>query len=184
LRRVSKVEPRQSCRRKFSSSPRIAPELCKYLVPRNQRAQGRPGAQHAPMARVQQKSTRREPQVWPIIRPSLHNGFNGLYVISPVTMLGCHRRSSDSLSTGDFSACIGAPGPHDFAVRKQATFVSALPRPPHPALNVRDDRDTPLSARRDERSHKSDFSRSRSDLFFAEGLDRNSRTPPVGQITW
>jgi len=29
------------------------------------------------MARVQQKSTRREPQVWPIIRPSLRNGFNG-----------------------------------------------------------------------------------------------------------
>jgi hypothetical protein len=29
------------------------------------------------MARVQQKSTRREPQVWPINRPSLRNGFNG-----------------------------------------------------------------------------------------------------------
>jgi hypothetical protein len=38
--------------------------------------------------------------------------------------------------------------------------------------------------RRDSGIHRSDFSRSRSNLFFAEGLDTNSRTPPVGQITF
>jgi hypothetical protein len=51
-------------------------------------------------------------------------------------------------------------------------------------LHVRDDRETPLSVRRDDEIHKSDFSRTRSDLFFAEGVDRNSRMPPVGQITF
>jgi hypothetical protein len=46
------------------------------------------------------------------------------------------------------------PGPHDFAVRIVLFVRMKYPccnptRPPHPALNVRDDRDTPLSARRD-----------------------------------
>src|SRR5882724_12420629 len=41
--------------------------------------------------------------------------FYGLYVISPVTMLGCHRRLR--VVSRKLSACIGAPGPHDFAVR-------------------------------------------------------------------
>src|SRR5271169_819089 len=40
-------------------------------------------------------------------------------------------------------------GPHDFAVRVSAVRPRAeahptLPRPPHPASNVRDDRETPL----------------------------------------
>jgi hypothetical protein len=48
------------------------------------------------------------------------------------------------------STCIGAPGPHDFAVRVML-FVSQHARPSHPASNVRDDRDTPLLWRRDAR---------------------------------
>jgi len=34
-------------------------------------------------------------------------------------------------------------GPHDFAVRLTRRSSNAPKRPPHPALNVRDDRDTP-----------------------------------------
>jgi hypothetical protein len=49
----------------------------------------------------------------------------------------------------DLDACIGAPGPHDFAVRKAARTSAHSPRPPHPALYVRDDRETPLVRRRD-----------------------------------
>jgi len=46
-------------------------------------------------------------------------------------------------------ASTGAPGPHDFTVRI-GSFVGAEPRcnptrPPHPALDVRDGRETPLS---------------------------------------
>jgi len=49
----------------------------------------------------------------------------------------------------DLSACVGAPEPHDFAVRcsiirPRKKLRLTLPRPSHPAPNVRDDRDTPL----------------------------------------
>jgi hypothetical protein len=41
-------------------------------------------------------------------------------------------------------ASVGAPGPHDFAVRTHAVRLAAPARPPHPALNVRDDAYAPL----------------------------------------
>jgi hypothetical protein len=73
--------------------------------------------------------------------------FYGLYVISPVTGLFCHRHSQRCLH--ELSASVGAPGPHDFAVREAARTSAHSPRPPHPALYVRDDRETPLVRRRD-----------------------------------
>ncbi len=60
---------------------------------------------------------------------------------------------------------------------------ATLPRPPHPVPNVRDDsRSAPLAGQ-DGIICKSDLGRSRSDLFFARGLDRNFGKLPVGQIT-
>jgi hypothetical protein len=44
----------------------------------------------------------------------------------------------------------GRSGPHDFAVRADGARLAHASRPSHPALNVRDDRDTPLNARRDD----------------------------------
>jgi hypothetical protein len=41
-------------------------------------------------------------------------------------------------------ASVGASGPHDFAVRSSPARLAILPRPPHPAPNVRDDREAPL----------------------------------------
>jgi hypothetical protein len=73
--------------------------------------------------------------------------FYGLYAISPVTGLFCHRHSQDT--SHELSASVGAPGPHDFAVRNAARTSAHSPRPPHPASNVRDDRETPLVRRRD-----------------------------------
>ncbi len=76
----------------------------------------------------------------------------GLYAISPGT--GClapvarcarHERR-------DLDASIGAPGPRDFAVRSSSVVAQkrlTKPRPPHPRLTCRDDRDTPLSAKQD-----------------------------------
>jgi len=40
------------------------------------------------------------------------------FVLSSVTMLGCHRHQWNRFH--QLSACIGAPGPHDFAVRTNA----------------------------------------------------------------
>jgi hypothetical protein len=42
------------------------------------------------------------------------------------------------------NASVGASGPHDFAVRVRAIRQRRKSRPPHPALYVRDDRETPL----------------------------------------
>jgi hypothetical protein len=48
-------------------------------------------------------------------------------------------------SSRQLDAGVEASGPHDFAVRESRTArLSARSRPPHPAPNVRDDRDTPL----------------------------------------
>src|SRR6266700_4824221 len=94
------------------------------------------------------------------------------------------------------------PGPHDFAVRFSAARLARLPIAHRlsPALrsrcarnaaastashpNVRDDREPPLFSEWDGESCKSDLGQSRSDLFFVRGLDRNSQTLPVGQISW
>src|SRR5713101_7774847 len=92
-------------------------------------------------------------------------------VLSPVTGLFCHRHPRIKVlslpgradkTSARLDASVGASGPHDFAVRcnisrpracdRSQIFRpalrplarSTLPRPPHPAPNVRDDHDTPL----------------------------------------
>jgi hypothetical protein len=49
----------------------------------------------------------------------------------------------------DLDASVGASGPHAFAVRFSAARLATLLRPPHPASNVRDDREAPLLWERD-----------------------------------
>ena len=88
------------------------------------------------------------------IRPSLRNGFTAYFVLSPVIGLSCHRRPREALASQGLDASVEASGPHDFAVRelRHSSTLAArmtLPRPPHPAPNVRDDRDTPLYPGRD-----------------------------------
>jgi len=62
--------------------------------------------------------------------------------LSSVTGLSCHRRLQ--VTTCKLDASVGASGPHDFAVRAGAARLASPSRPPHPAPNVRDDRETPL----------------------------------------
>jgi hypothetical protein len=69
------------------------------------------------------------------------------FVLSPATGLSCHRRLRNTFRKLD--ASVGASGPHDFAVRQNAARLASPKRPPHPALYVRDDRETPLERRRD-----------------------------------
>jgi hypothetical protein len=68
------------------------------------------------MARVQQRKHAAEPQVQADQPAFPAQWFYGLYVVSPVTGLSCHRRFA--ISVAKLSASVGAPGPHDFAVRK------------------------------------------------------------------
>ena len=113
--------------------------------PSRQRAQGMPDARctrgRLCRKKAQASATKGTPQ-----QPAFPAQWcYGLYVISPVTSLvatvisGSYRR---------LSACIGAPGPHDFAVRttaaRRANIAPGAVRPSHPKPHVRDDRETPL----------------------------------------
>jgi hypothetical protein len=74
-------------------------------------------------------------------RHSPRNGFNGFLRALPGDRL------VDTVASGVASAGLTpAPGCQDHTTSPSATapFVRALPRPPHPAAYVRDDRETPL----------------------------------------
>ena len=117
-----------------------------------QRAQGKPGARCTrSLACEMVESTR--------VSHHRFTGTPGLpcamvltvsFALSPVTGLFCHRRKRDAKHHRQLDASVGASGPHDFAVRRERHSSGALfarltlPRPSHPAANVRDDRETPL----------------------------------------
>jgi hypothetical protein len=65
------------------------------------------------------------------------------FVLSPGTGLSCPRHLHDAKHHRKLGASVGAPGPHDFSVRKQAVRLATHLRPPHYRLACRDDRDTP-----------------------------------------
>ena len=63
---------------------------------------------------------------------------------SPWRPAFCHHRPRDAKHHRELDASIGASEPHDFAVHLTRCSSKAHQCPPHPAPNVRDDRDTPL----------------------------------------
>ncbi len=87
------------------------------------------------------------------------SGLTAYTALSLVTGLSCHHHQRDAKHHRQLSASVGAPGPHGFAVRECAVRLSAPPRLPHPASNVRDDRETPLfsEAGRSERYTNCEF---------------------------
>jgi hypothetical protein len=102
-------------------------------------------------------------------------------------MLGCHRRPEDAGSA--FTNLTPASERQDHTTSPYASkFSSArevraatLMRPPHPAFNVRDDRETPL-IERGMRPANTDFGKNEREMFFAGGLDRWNRVERVGKI--
>jgi hypothetical protein len=65
-------------------------------------------------------------------RLSLRDGVTAYFALSPVTGLSCHRHLSREFgSRKKLSASVGAPGPHDFAVRTARARQSHATRPPH-----------------------------------------------------
>jgi hypothetical protein len=65
------------------------------------RAQGKPGARrtHSLACRVKKAHERSHYRFAETIRPSLRNGFNDYFVLSPVTGLFCHRRRAEVCAT-------------------------------------------------------------------------------------
>jgi hypothetical protein len=117
----------------FAISPRNSREFCHQRPAlSNQRAQGRPGARctRGLACNMCIRTRTRAYRFSGGIRPSLRSGFTAYFVLSPVNGLCCHRRHADRSTRLD--ASIGAPGPHDFAVRISHARQSQLSRPPHP----------------------------------------------------
>jgi len=63
--------------------------------------------------------------------------FTAYFALSPVNQLDCHRRFASFRAK--LSACMGAPGPHDFAVRENRRSSFGALRVHRIPLHVRDD---------------------------------------------
>ena len=74
------------------------------------------------------------------------------FVVSPECRACCLRRPRNAQHCRELDISVGISGPHDFAVRIGAARLAAPQRPPHPAPNVRDDRETPLVSRKSGRT--------------------------------
>jgi len=96
--------------------------------------------------------------------------------LSPATGLSCHRRQRDAKHHRRLDASVGASGPHGFAVRNNIIRPRdhysrlTLPRPPHPAPNVHDDRDTSLFGCGTGRACRDDLPDGEREIFFQKGL--------------
>jgi hypothetical protein len=67
-----------------------------------------------------------------------------------------------------------------YAARRPSThikYVAAMPRPPHPAPNVRDGHETPLLGARDGSDYAGDLRRKNTNLFFQERMDSEAKSP-------
>src|SRR5690349_5841427 len=98
---------------------RIASELCVKHRPRSEEGAGKAGCRPHPWPASNKKSWRQSPQDWPNIRPSLRGGFNGVLRALPGEP-GFLAPIASRIVTARLSAGVGAPGPHDFAVRSSA----------------------------------------------------------------
>ena len=124
----------------------ICPSFAKHHA-RKQRAQETPGARPHPQPRVRiEKSTRASHhRLSRIIRRFLRNGFNGFLralpgepgLLSP-SPAQCASIAADLISASGYQDHTTSPSAFRSLVSRYQK------RPPHPAPNVRDDRDTPL----------------------------------------
>jgi hypothetical protein len=138
---------------------RSAPELCENLSPRENEGAGNAGCAAGTrslaceMEKAHEHSHRSCSRN---TRHSLRNGFNGLLRTLPGDRAFLPPSPARS-SPRKLDISVGMPGPHDFAVRLRAARLASPKRPPHPAPNVRDDRETPLLVRRDSAENAFDL---------------------------
>ena len=166
----------------------LRPRLATTFPSRKWRAQGKPGAPHAPAALC--AKMKKHTSIVTTGSPE-HPGLpcamvlTVSFVLSPVTGLCCHRRRRRCASI--VASLISASGYQDHTTSPSA-FAPFVFRPQSVHRippNVRDDGQRP-SFGRDGRSCTSDLPDALSEIFFAEGLDtgRASRgliCPPANQ---
>jgi len=112
-----------------------------------------PGAGRNPWPPCSEKGTGKEPQVQPIIRHSLRDGFTAYTALSLGNRACLPPSRASFVRARELGTSVGVPGPHGFAVhdgliRPRKNCALLPPRPPHPASTFVTTR-TPLSVRRD-----------------------------------
>src|SRR5258708_49714 len=129
--------------------------ILNVLPTEDQRAQGMPGARCARSRACSVVNTRVSHHGHTgITRHSPRNGFNALYRALPGDRAFLPPSSLRSLLLKNLTPASGRQD-HTTSPSASASFVRALfahltlPRPPHPAAYVRDDRETPLCVGRD-----------------------------------
>jgi hypothetical protein len=116
------------------------------------------------------------------IRHSLRNGFTVSFALPGDRAFLPPSLADRSTSLTPASGCQD----HTTSPSAKASFVRALlarltlPRPSHPAPNVRDDREAPLLWARDGESFGVDLGQLKTNIFLQTGLDRLMGDLPVG----
>src|SRR5262249_5259280 len=84
---------------------------------------------------------------------------------------------------GRLDPSVGGSGPHGLTVRTRPARLAARPRPSHPALDVRDDRDAPSCECGTGRSGLDHIFRfSERDIFLRKGLASSGKTGGVFSV--
>jgi hypothetical protein len=114
--------------------------------PLKTRAQGKPGARCTRSLAWELKKPHEHShhRFTGVTRPSLRNGFNGLFRALPGDRALLPPSFAQGLPPRKLDASVGASGPHDFAGPRRCHSSVAPARPSHLAPNVRDDRETSL----------------------------------------
>jgi hypothetical protein len=136
-----------------SFSRLISPELCIFTTLFEREGAGKAGWPHAPGAPAQRNLRERVNHRY----RRIHSGLPCAVVLRLIgtlpgepliaTVIGAMRKHCRQLD-----ACLGAPGPHHFAVRKPCCSSVSTPTSTATRLACRDDRDTPRRSRRDTRT--------------------------------
>jgi hypothetical protein len=104
------------------------------------------------------------------------------FVLSPVIGLSCHRPRRDALSIVARLMPASRHQDHTTSPSASACVRRSQPaRPPHPAPNVYDDRETPLMRGGTALAYKDDLPDGQSEIFFTRGLA--SRANQSGHAT-
>ena len=143
-----------------------------------------PGAGRNPWPASNKKSWRQSPQVQPIIRHSLRDGFNAYIALSLGTGLSCshrlahhHARSLASASGGQDHAILRPPRHRSSACTRHARrqSVHRIPRP----RSVTIGHNAPLPSRRDARTILPIYRNRQDKYFFAADWTRRRETEVI-----
>jgi hypothetical protein len=113
----------------------VRPRFAVVATLEKQEGAGKAGCALHPRSRVQsctKENAHEHTGEAEAIRPSLRNGFNGLYRALPGDRAFLPPSPARSFASRELDASVGASGPHGFTVRDDGIRHAPPSRPPHP----------------------------------------------------